>query len=99
VAGEVEGEDVDIPTPFGQAAGERGEVARAAEKAVQQDERTGSGAGALVGEDGQEASRIPERCSHSSWARSEAPWIRDKLPQYRQWMNAGSISTNRLPHL
>jgi hypothetical protein len=67
---------------------ERGEVTGAAEEAVQQDDRARS----LAGAEDQDARRRPERISYSSWARSEAPRIRDRLPQYRQWMNAGSIS-------
>src|SRR5437660_163986 len=48
---------------------------------------------------GQEARRSPERISYSSWARSEAPRMRERLPQYRQCTNAGSISMKKLPHL
>ena len=98
MAGEIEGDDAEVGFELDQVAGQRRQVAGAAEQAVQQYERVPTGARSYVSQD-QEASRMPERISHSSWARSEAPRIRDRLPQYRQWMNAGSISTNRLPHL
>jgi hypothetical protein len=88
VAGEVERQDAERGVAAGQAVRECGEVASAAEEAVQQDDRARS----LAGAEDQDARRRPERISYSSWARSEAPRIRDRLPQYRQWMNAGSIS-------
>ena len=38
----------------------------------------------------QDATRRPERSSNSSCSRSERFAMRAMVPQYRQWMNAGS---------
>ena len=78
--GEIERDDREVRVPCAQLPGESREIASTAEQTVQQHQRPGAGAGASVGE-GQEARRIPERSSHSSWARSEAPRMRDMFPQ------------------
>ena len=80
MAGQIEGDDGEVGIPRAQQPREGREVAGAAEQTVQQHQRPRAGAGAGVGE-GQDARRMPERSSHSSWASSEAPRMRDMLPQ------------------
>src|SRR5881409_1265422 len=56
------------------------------------------GGGAGLGRRCQDARRRPARSSYNAWSASDAFAIRARLPQQRQWMNAGSRRTYVLSH-
>ena len=76
VAGEVEGDDAEPRVALGQRAGQRGEVARAAEKAVQQHDGPRAVAGPHVGEDAHASRAMRAGSSSNSFrrTRNETAW-------------------------